>query len=204
MELFYQKWCEEMMKRIHNHLTRSFITEPNSKIPYNYSFQSIETKLESHQYMTPFDWSIDITNLIYYFLDGYEPDSPPYLIADDTLHWLNKKLDSIPKSQDDFNNKRIRKAIKIINVCLSGMSEKDKFRESHDLTPVTSDQMDTLQRMIEEIKDPRLLDKVLTILQMNVSALEISKEIVIDRKKITKKCFNEIRNAINNFDREKI
>ena len=202
MNSFYQFWCEEMMKRIRSHLTRSFITEPNSKIPINYSFQTIEEKLRSGKYLTPFDWSIDLTNLIYLFIDGYEENSSPYLIAEDTLQWLNKKLNSIPKSEDDFNNKRIQKAKRLIKICMSGLSEKSKFREMHDDRPISSDDVERLQNMIQNINNPVLFDKVVHILNSYIGELNFDAEVVIDRRQISKRCFDEILKTIFSFSND--
>ena len=202
MDSFYQKWCEEIMKRIHNHLTRSFITEPNSKIPMNSSFQTIEEKLKSGKYLTPFDWSIDLTNLIYLFIDGYPENSPPYLIAEDTLQWFDKKMNSIPRSQADFNNKRIKKAKKIIQICMNGLSEKSKFREIHDEKAITSDDVDRLQNVIQNINDPVLFDKVIFILQSYIGELNFDAEVVIDRRQISKRCFDEIMKTIYSYSND--
>ena len=85
---------------------------------------------------------------------------------------------------------------------MSGLSEKSKFREMHDDRPISSDDVERLQNMIQNINNPVLFDKVVHILNSYIGELNFDAEVVIDRRQISKRCFDEILKTIFSFSND--
>ena len=197
MEAFYKSWCLMIMDRIEKHPTRSSITlyEDNKKAP---NFDNISEKLKNDEYLTPFDWSIDMTNLLYEFADANFEGTPKNLMAKDTLFWLNKKLSGMPKSEKEFTNKRLKKFIEVIDDCIQGTKEYDaagKNKESENES-ITKEELENLQLMINAINDEKTLSHVVTIFSHYISDFSANGKVYIDMKKIPKNCYQEIQKLI--------
>ena len=190
------------MFKFKNHMTRSFVTEPNSGVSDDHSFQKIEFKLKTKSYLTPFDWSIDVMYLLYELMDGYQEKHPAHIIVEDSIKWFEDELSKMPHSQEEFNSHYIKKAIRYIDACIEGLSEKSSSKDPFQNVTVTSEQIKLLQEMINNIKDPAVLVEAVKILKKNIKKLPSGNTIVIDRSKVSRKCFLEIEKMIFSNQKE--
>lgn len=184
-------------------------TDPTGKL----TLREVSENLSSNRYASLFDFYLDLRLL-------FEPRSPEdpdnkvvNIIISDIGAWLFQKVQNMPRSKEEANYYRVQKILQKINVIFGAMiteydTSMDQGIDSKDATsqPLVSSKtplqagqkrIEMLQQRIEHLKTPEELQTVLGILQKHIPTFQLSSEVVIEGRMITKACANELRDYLN-------
>lgn len=203
MDPFYRDWCKMIMDRMEKHPIRGCLAryEPANSSLRNFKF--IYDALNENKYITPFDWSIDMTNLIYSYIDSNYEGTGKYFIGQEILEWLENKLDHSPKKFQDFVNHRLQKQIQILTDCIEGIGTIEISKSTDLKKHISPAELKTLQDNFESISDPQTLINVMFTLKKYIPELDADNPIQITQSKITQQCFQELQILFKHADNDK-
>ncbi|EAX97347.1 hypothetical protein TVAG_293520 [Trichomonas vaginalis G3] len=203
MDPFYRDWCKMIMDRMEKHPIRGCLAryEPANSSLRNFKF--IYDALNENKYITPFDWSIDMTNLIYSYIDSNYEGTGKYFIGQEILEWLENKLDHSPKNFQDFVNHRLQKQIQILTDCIEGIGTIEISKSTDLKKHISPAELKTLQDNFESISDPQTLINVMFTLKKYIPELDADNPIQITQSKITQQCFQELQILFKHADNDK-
>lgn len=191
-----------VMDRIDYHPVRRNLSDHIPSSTTIRDFSTILKFLNANKYITVFDWSIDMTALIYDMIDSTFEGTAKHLIAKEILIWFERKLDNSPKSYQEFTNKRLKKQVRKITNCIEGITAVTILKDTDLEKTISIPELKSLQDMITSISDENTLVNVLFVLKKYIPNLNTDGAIQISQSQVTKQCYYEIENIIKQLDFE--
>lgn len=202
MNEFHTNFCHKCLAKIRNSPIGYFIIDPTNEIQKNLTFSDIENKLSAGRYVTIYDFSIDMNNMMYDEIDSSQQNSPEYFIRTDFLQQFQKRIMKAPKTENDLKAQKIKKLAKRLKTIINIMSnnrnpiETEASQSKHPSSfssLIKQSEIDELQNKIDEITDENVLIKVYHILSENIPYLQLDSEVVIDKNQINQKCLKSLK-----------
>lgn len=161
---------------------------------YKDTVETIDKNLHEENYSSPFDFTIDIRMLFYNCKEDYKGRNPELLILEELSNWFEKKINKIPHSKEEYEQKMIKhhiKAISKIETAISLQSRNLKVEKVVE-NPPNIYCYDQLQDAIYNVTSIEEMKKVLTILKKHGVMIEPGSLISIPFDKIPQSCVDEL------------
>ena len=213
MDPFLKERCGKILTSIEKKPIARMITDKWTDFSGKLTLSIIKEKLQNDQYLTPFDFSLDLRLLLEPRNDGDSSNQIQNLILDDITIWLNNKLLNMPRSEDEMLYMKIQKCVQKLQYACRALAfsapktAKQTVDSSLQRQPPSNREgqyaalkrIESMQQKIDRIKRPEDLQEVLRILQKYVPQLTLSNEVIIEGRFITKQCVAELRNFLNSI-----
>ena len=195
-------WCKRIHQKIKETKAYSHIFKPDVAIASVRTLSEIEDLLDQNKYLTIFDWSLDINMLAEELIEYYSGQRHLMLIACDFSSWFEKRLKKKAVFKEEINNKKLQKCLKYV-ITMSETSDnyarmlagegRKKGGSHQSKKKLTSEDIQTMQNAINQIKDDSILLGVMRILKKWMPELEIAEDTTIDLIKLPKQCIDELK-----------
>ena len=201
------EWCSAIHEKIKQSVTYRHVFRPDLAIASARSMNEIEDLLHQGKYLTIFDWSLDINMLVEELVEYYSGQRYLMLIACDFSAWFEKRLMKKAVTKEEIAEKTRRKGAEKIRLVaetydnftkmLAGdksiFSEGRKKSGQHsNKKKVSPEELQAMQKAINEIKDDSVLLGVMRILKKWMPDTEIAEDTVVDVTKLPKQCVSEL------------
>ena len=162
-------------------------------------------KISGFVYMSIFDWSLDVFELLNEMKEIYSENKINLNRILEVELWLEEKLTKISITEEEKIYKLIQKLIKILDdmnmIYYYAFNPKNEIenqlnKSKNILKNPTKKEIDLLQSQINIIQDKKILKNLIIILHKHIPSLELNEYVSIDISQITMDCFNEIKNLL--------
>lgn len=180
------------------------------------TFDKIKEKHENHLYASLFDLYIDLCLLLQPKDQHNTSFSFVNVVLEDIYQWVTNKVQNMPRSKEEEDYMKLHKYIEkiryifhamIINVDIAQPDvPADQAAANRQISTQAMQataghkRIEVLQQRIEHLRTPDELQTVLKILQKHIRHFNLSPEVVIEGRYITKACANELRDFLNSVN----
>ena len=196
----FQKFSEKPLARI--------LTKFSQENPDSLSLEEIHEKLNKNLYASPFDFTIDMRDLLLQAQKFFSDNKNAYLVIEDLTQYFETQIGSLPLTKKEEVRQRLQ-------ACLSKYT---KVRRAMALSAFTPGQqkaapqktsvsksihgppaplIQEIQRKLNEVTDVETLAEVCRILKMHIPNFELQETMTIDTKNLSTKCIEDLRRALS-------
>ena len=171
------------------------------------TLEMVKEKMGAQAYLTPFDFAIDIRLLLSNVKNA--DDQRIENVVRDVEQWFDRKMNSLPRNQDDLYAKQLAKAKKrfirvrqamsltafqIDHACVSQNPAKQIKKP---LRLVTLSMLGELSQLLEGQNDPTILAHVALILRKHSPNFRVQETVRLTSSDLTYQCAEELINYLN-------
>ena len=196
-------------------LFTKFSTKPMARIlerfseenPDTLSLKEIDGKLKSNSYASPFDFAIDVRELIINAQEKYAGNTKAILVLEDLSYYFEIKIGSLPltKEKADLHTldkclakyTKVRRAFGMSAFAPSTVKRTPaKTAVSKSVHGPPAPLVQEIQRMLNEVNDVETLAEICRILKTHIPNFELKETITIDAKNLSGKCIEDLRRVL--------
>jgi len=182
--------------------------------PISPSFELISDKLTRNEYLTPFDFALDIRTLFIAAQKAAGTNHKAVLAISDLSNWFEKHLHRLPRSKDEefycrLNKQRLKLETVRRAMSLSGaradtgadiVAAADPRIPKHAPAPLINE----VQQLLTEATTPEVQLKLLSVLKRHLPNFDPAATVVLQAREITAKCAEEMREVLRAAQQERL
>ncbi|EAX86319.1 hypothetical protein TVAG_029410 [Trichomonas vaginalis G3] len=192
-----------------------FAKRPTSRLLYRFGHEAnltikmedIQDRLVNKKYASPFDFAIDVREILYRAQEKYVNDVRTTLVLEDISLYFEKKAGSIPRTRAEKLQKLIKKDINKFSLIKRAMSLSAyspqvstpipaKIPVSKSVHGPPAPLVQEIQRLINEVTDVSVLAEMCRILKTHIPGFELQETTTIDVKNLSAQCIEDLRNLL--------
>ena len=211
MDNYHLEQCQHILNKIEKKpLCRMIREESWTDVTGQLNLKMIQQKLNEQQYLSVFDFSLDLRLLLEQRDIGNEDFFVQNLILQDITQWLLDKLSNYPSCPEEKQYMDVRTCVKKITLIFTAFptdeshvipdSSQQSSSNNLNIKGAGLKRLEALQSRIEKVKRPEELERILTILQKHIPHIILTPEIVIEGRYLTKACATELRDYLNTIN----
>lgn len=192
-----------------------FSQKPTARILHRFSasgdatvtMEDIKKKLQNKKYASPFDFILDVRELLFRAQEKYANDVNATLVLEDLSLHFERKAGSLPRSRAEKVQKLFKKDIEKFTLIRRAMSLSAYSPKSTRIVPAKipvsksmhgppAPLVQEIQRLINEVTDVSVLAEMCRILKTHIPNFELTEVATIDVKNLSSQCIEDLRNLL--------
>ena len=196
-------------------LFENLVAKPMSRIfvrfaqenPEAVNLEKIKEKLDQKLYASPFDFALDVRDLIGSAQKFYTGNKNAILVLEDLSFYFESQIGSLPLTKKEEINQRLQ-------TCLSKYTKVRRAMAMSAFAPTVTKTIPVktaisksvhgppapliqeIQRLLNEVTDVETLAEICRILKTHIPDFELQENLVIDAKNLSAKCIEDLRRAL--------